>query len=704
LVNPWTPGGFAQILPTSKGQNTAGTTFTLKVRSDLVLTNVVVRDKKTGQIVRGLTQDDFTVLENGKQQHILSFDFQSVDAVTNAEGTVSGQAATTPVLNSNGTVNQAALQNHRLIVMMFDLTSMQVEDLDRAVAAAKNYVQHQMEPADMAALVSFGTSLSVDQDFTANKQLLLAGLDRYNGNEGQGLAAGGNGTTAGTADLSASYSPDESEYNYINTDLKLYAIADIAHSLEKINAKKSLLFFSGGLTKTGIENQASLHAAVNAAVRANMSIYSADIRGLQALSPVGDAQTASLQGNAAFNGSAVQGQLDANFDSQETLSTLSVDTGGKAFLDTNDFAPAFQRIQHDTSAYYMIGFRSSNPARDGKYRKLTIRINRSNVKLEYRAGYYAPADFRHTTKDDRERELQEELDSDLPATDLLVYLDAFYFRTGDGRFFVPVSLIVPGSQIPFTQKSDQDKATLDVIGVVKNHMNMEVGNVRDTVKLKLDTSQQARHKNIQYTTGFALAPGTYQLKFVVRENETGRMGSFEADITVPDYKKTAVKMSSVVLSSQSVPFTKKSTDPLVRNGVQWIPNVPHVFADNQHLYMLYEVYDPGHVSVNGKEEKSEDAPVRVLSNAEFLDGSKMVYQTPLITVDKINVPERDAVEYLVDVPLDKLTPGLYTCQVNVIDDASGGFSFPRLALLVRPAASPATPAPAPAGAQPASGK
>lgn len=669
----------------------AGSAFTMKVRSDLVLTNVVVRDKKTGEIIRGLKPDDFTVLENNKPQRIRSFDFQSIDAVTSAEqGAISGQANASPILNVNGVAqiptNPAALENHRLMILMFDLSSMEVEDLDRAVAAARHYIQQQMQPADLVALVSFGTSLNVDQDFTSDKTLLLRGIARYSGNEGQGLAAGGTGTTSGTADLSASYTPNESEYNDINIDLKLYAIADIAHSLEKINAKKSLLFFSGGLTRTGIENQASLHAAVNAAVRANLAIYSADIRGLEALPPVGDSQTASLQGNAAYSGAAVQSQLDANFDSQETLSTIAADTGGKAFLDTNDFAPAFTRIQHDTSAYYMIGFSSTNPARDGKYRRLTVRVHRSGVKVEYRAGYYAPADYRHSTNEDRERELNEQLNSDLPATDLLVYLDAFYFRAGAGRndesFFVPVSLIVPGSQIPFTQKSDKDKATLDVVGVVKNHANMEVGSVRDTVKLKLRTSENARQKNIQYTTGFTLAPGTYHLKFVVRENETGQMGSFEADITVPDYKKSAVKVSSVVLSSQSVPFAKKTTNPLVRDGVQWVPNVAHVFAANQELHLMYEVYDPAHVSAT---RKTNPAPVRVMSDVEFLEGTKKVSETELVTMSQINEPQRNAVGFLVDVPLDKLPPGLYTCQVNVIDDVAGAFSFPRLALRVRPA-------------------
>ena len=129
-------------------------------------------------------------------------------------------------------------------------------------------------------------------------------------------------------------------------------------------------------------------------------------------------------GASAYNGSALQNNLDANFNTQEVMATLSSDTGGKAFFDSNDFSPAFERIQQDTSSYYAIGFRSSDPHRDGRYRRLTVKVNRSNVKLEYRPGYYAPADFQHSNKEDRERELEEELASDLPATDVEVYLQA----------------------------------------------------------------------------------------------------------------------------------------------------------------------------------------------------------------------------------------------------------------------------------------
>jgi hypothetical protein len=443
-------------------------------------------------------------------------------------------------------------------------------------------------------------------------------------------------------------------------------------------------------------------------VRANLSIYSVDARGLEAISPLGDASTGSLRGTGAYNGSALQNNLDSNFNTQEVLATLSSDTGGKAFLDSNDFSPAFLRIQQDTSAYYVIGFRSTDTQKDGRYRRLTIKINRPNLKLEYRPGYYAPADFRHANKDERERQLQEQLATDLPATDVELYLEAYYFRNdtgaGNPRFYVPVSLIVPGSQIPFVKGGDRSKATLDIIGELKNTAGQDMAEIRQTVKLAIDDSQQVSRKNIQYTTGFSLPLGKYHLKFVVRENQTGRMGSFETDINLPDLKKFPLKLSSVVLSSQRSTSTKSDqSSPLSNGGFTWVPNVAHVFRTDQHLYLLYEVYDPASAQANAAAKAK--AGMKVLTSIEFLQGTTKVFETPLVEANSVNVPARDAVAFAFDIPLDRLTAGLYICQVNVIDDTGGSFSFPRQALLVRAAAvappatqtPPATPPPPPPG-------
>jgi VWFA-related protein len=665
--------------------------FVLRMNGELVLTNVVVRDSKTGEVVKGLQKSDFSIYENGKQQQIDTFDFESVDQATPLnEATVSGLAGSGKS-KANGPAIVARpedLRNHRLIVMFFDLTSMQPEDLERSVDAAQDFLRKKMQPADLVALVSLGDALNVDQDFTADKDALVREVGAYNGTEGQGFAQGATANSNQVEDTTG-YTPDESEYNDINTDRELFALRAVSKSLEKINEKKSLLYFSGGISRDGIENQASLRAAVNAAVRANLAIYSVDTRGLQVISPLGDASTGSLRGTGAYNGGALLNSMNANFATQEVMATLSSDTGGKAFFDSNDFAPAFAQVQRDTSAYYAIGFRSSNSARDGRYRKLTVKLNRPGVKLEYRPGYYAPADFRHSGREDRERDLEEQLASDLPATDMAVYLDAMYFRLDENRFYVPVSLIVPGSQIPFVKGGDKDKATLDIIGEVIDEVKRPIGHARETVKLNLDPSLQARQRNIQYTTNFDLPPGKYHLKFVVRENETGRMGSFEADITLPEMKKSPLKMSSIVLASARQP--SKQQNPLVRGGEEYVPNISHVFRQDQHLYLLYEVYAPAREKPAENAPKGTKAGIDLLSSLELIQGSTKVYETPLVQAKAINVEGRDAVSIELDVPLDKLKPGQYLCQLNVIDDAGGSFAFPRFAVLVR---APAVAAPA----------
>jgi VWFA-related protein len=674
----------------ASGMQTAGDgTYRLNLNANIVLTNVVVRDKKTGAVVKGLKASDFTIYEDKKPQKIISFDYQNVDeaAVLAEKSTTAGKATVADLLERNFAASPKELKDHRLIVIFFDLSSMQDEDIDRAVEAATKYVKTQMQPADLVALVSMSTGLTMDQDFTSNKEALLRGLGKYNGTDETGFANGGTGSTSGTADDTSAFAADDTEYNSLNTDRELLAIRTIAKSLERVDQRKSMLYFSGGLTRNGIENEASLRAATNEAARANLAIYSVDSRGLQALPPVGDASTGSLRGNSAYSGGAATAQVSSNFGSQETLDTLSMDTGGKAFFDSNDFAPAFQQVQHDTEAYYILGFRSTNQRQDGSYRHLTVRLNRDDVKLEFRPGYYAGADFQHQKTEDREEALTEQMHSDLPATDVAVYLQALYFMSSKNLYFIPVNVIVPGSQIPFVKGGDRDKATLDIVGQVKDAQGISVGNVRQTVKLAVDASAEVQRKNIQYSTGFTLAPGRYHLKFVVRENQTGNMGSFETDIQVPDLKKAPLKMSSVVVASQRTPNTEKhATSPLVRDGLEWVPNVAHVFRQNQHLYFLYEVYDPA------KQKDVKGGAIRLLTNIEFVNNGTKVYETALVTAVAVNDPERGAVVFQFDVPLAQLKPGTYICQVNVIDDAGGSFMFPRLALKVMAPAANSAPA------------
>jgi VWFA-related protein len=650
--------------------------YTLRANAELVLVNVTVRDRK-GDFVRNLTQNDFSVLEDGKAQHIASFDVENTDAApetgpqqTTLLGAPTGAGA------AAAPASTAVYKDRRLVILFFDLTSMQPEEIERAVKAAENYVDTQMAPADLVAVASLGNSLKVDLDFTADRAALKKALAAYSVLGGQGYEAGSTGTTEGTPDTGQSFTPDETEYNIFNTDRRLEAIRSLSDAVARIDQKKSLIYFSSGMDRTGIENQSELRATTNAAVRANLAIYTMDLRGLEALVPGGEAQQASLRGTAAYSGRATMNQLNSNFSSQETLVTLAGDTGGRAFLDSNDFSRVFRQVQEDTGTYYVLGYRSSNPARDGRFRRITVRLNRQDVKLEFRRGYYAPSDFQHSSREDRERQLAEALASDLPVTDFPVYLATAYFRSGGGRFFVPVSLAVPGWEIPFTHGGDQDKATLDVMGVVQDETQRPVGQTRDTVKLNIAGTRQVQRKNVQYDTAFLLPSGKYHLKFVVRENQSGRMGSFETDLVIPDLDKAPLKLSAIVLASQMQAAGKgKNENPLVRDGNELIPNVTHLFSSGQHLYFYYEVYDPGR---EGKEG------VHVLSNVAFFRGKVKAYETPLVEARQINLPDRHAISFQLDVPLSQLKAGFYVCQVNVVDDAAGRFQFPRLGLLIRP--------------------
>ncbi|MDQ2924542.1 MAG: VWA domain-containing protein, partial [Acidobacteriota bacterium] len=219
-------------------QQTSEGTYTLKVNTDIVLTNVIARDKKTGTVIKGLKATDFQIFENNKPQKIASFDYQNVDeAAALVEKTTTGKVSIAEMLNTNLAANAQQLRDHRLIVMFFDLSSMQDEDIDRAIDAAKNYVNKQMQPADLVALVSLSTGLTMDQDFTADKTLLLRGLAKYNGSDATGFANGGTGSTDATPDDAGSFAADDSEYNSLNTDRELLAIRTISKSLERVDQR-----------------------------------------------------------------------------------------------------------------------------------------------------------------------------------------------------------------------------------------------------------------------------------------------------------------------------------------------------------------------------------------------------------------------------------------------------------------------------------
>jgi VWFA-related protein len=656
--------------------------LTFESAVSLVRIAVVVRDA-SGALVRGLRREDFSVVEDGRPQAIEAFEFEEVP--TDREVVDEAPAAPEPAIlkpTPARTEAKAAipidLPGRRLVVLLFDASAMEPEQLARAVTSAQQYVEGRMSAADMVAVASIGTTgLEVDQDFTSDRALLRRALVRVGGTGETGDDAAASTQADQSVDTSQTegFAPDTTELDLFNIDRRLRAIEDLANALAPIQQKKSVVYYSNGMAGASTDNQVALRAAIDRAVKANLAVYPVDARGLQAVVPGGEARQASAAGTDTFSGLALRRQFDQQITSQDTLSSLASDTGGRPFFDTNDFSGVYERVLADTSAYYVLGYASTNAAQDGKFRRVKVRVNRPGLRVEHRSGYYAPRDFTHARHEDREHQLEDQLLSDLSARDLPVWIQTSYFRVGENRFYVPLSVAVPGSAIPFVRKSDKDHATLDLIGVVLDEGRRAVARLRDTVNVSTEGAQEVRRKSVQYQTGFVLPPGRYRVKVVVRENEDGTFGSFESDIAVPDLRKAGVKVSSVVLGTQVQTASRRDpTSPLVRDGSELVPSVTHVVSTRQPLYFYYEVYDPG---------RTPKGDVRLLTTISFFRGKVRRYETPVVEVTRLAAADRKAAIFQFSVPAASLKPGFYVCQVNVIDDASGAFTFPRLALLVR---------------------
>jgi VWFA-related protein len=651
----------------------------------LVRIAVVVRDA-SGGLVRGLKREDFSVLEDGKPQAIEAFEFEEVPTDREVVGeTPTAPGSPEPVILKPAPARTEPtpaipvdLPGRRLVVLLFDANAMEPEQLARAVKSAEQYVDGRMSAADMVAVASIGTTgLEVNQDFTSDRAALKRAVVRVGG-----MGETGDDAPASTqADQSvdtgetAGFAPDTTELDLFNIDRRLRAIEDLANALLPIQQKKSVVYYSNGMAGASIDNQVELRAAIDRAVKANLAVYPVDTRGLTAVVPGGEARQASAAGTDTFSGLALQRQFERQITSQDTLSALADDTGGRPFFDTNDFSGVYERMLADTSAYYVLGYASTNAAQDGRFRRVKVRVDRPGLRVEHRSGYYAPRDFTHARHEDREHQLGDQLLSDLSARDLPVWIQTSYFRIGENRFYVPLSVAVPGSAIPFVRKSDKDRASLDLIGVVLDEARRPVARLRDTVTVSSEGAQDMRRKSVQYQTGFVLPPGRYRVKVVVRENEDGTFGSFESDIAVPDLRKAGVKVSAVVLGTQLQKTTgRDALNPLARDGSELVPSVTHVVSTRQPLYFYYEVYDPG---------RTEKGEVRLLTTISFFRGKVRRYETPLVEVTRLAAADRKAAVFQFSVPAASLGPGFYVCQVNVIDDAAGTFTFPRLALLVR---------------------
>ena len=661
---------------------------TFRTETNLVIINVTVRDK-SGKPIDTLKKEDFTLLEDDKPQTISVFEVEhlSSDALPPVISAGSRQPQIlqppkeTPATQSPASDATSSRRDKRLLALYFDFSNMQPQEQIRAQAAAQKFLNEQMTSSDLVAIMTYTNQLRILQDFTNDRELLLSEIQRFRIGEAAENAIDG-ATGADPTDDSGSFTPDETEFNIFNTDQKLMGLETAAKKLAMYPEKKALIYFSSGISRTGVDNESQLRATVNAAVRSNVSFYPIDTRGLVATPPGGDASTASPSGTGIFTGSTQQGLRDKFNTSQETLATLAGDTGGKALLDSNDLSTGITQAQRDINTYYILGYYSTNSALDGKYRRIRIRLRAGlEAKLDYRNGYYAGKVFQKFTASDKERQLEEALTLGDPYTELPLVLEVDYFRMGKDRYFVPITARIAGSALDLAK----DKTELDFIGQIRDTTGHLIGGVRDgiTIKLAGENATQLGRRQLEYDTGVTLPPGNYKLKFLARENQNGKMGTFEMKFTVPDLaKQPTVRMSSVVWSNQREPLSasvgsaganKKQLEahPLVENGQKLIPDITRVFRKDQKLYVYFEVYDPG----------SENSP-SVTAELMMFRGKSKAFESAPIRVTKPKQGRQNTLTFQFEIPLANVSPGQYTCQVSVIDEQGRKFGYARSPVIV----------------------
>ncbi len=686
--------------------------FIIRTETRLVIVDLTARDK-SGRPITNLTKDDVAVYEDGVKQDISVFELQKLEgeplapiSFASKPGTLEERTAPAKTAPAKPVVAAPATgtikyQDRRLLCLFFDMTTMQPPEQLRAQEAAIKFLSTQMTQSDLVEIMTYTTAIKIVQEWTDDRDTLISALQKLTLGEGSDLADLA-ATSADEGDDSGSFTADETEFNIFNTDRKLAAIEDAAKKLSLFPEKKALIYFNSGINKTGVENQSQLKATTNAAARANVSIYPVDARGLVALPPGGDATQASSRGTGNFTGTN-QASVRSNFnDSQETLETLAADTGGRAMLDTNDLTMGIRQAQGDMNSYYIIGYYSHNPIEDGKYRRIDVKLVSKSIsaRLDFRKGYFAAKTWKKFNASDKEQQLQEALTLGDPVNDLPLALEVDYFRVARERCVVPLSVKIPGSAVGLTRRGENQTADFDFIGQVRDATGKLVSGVRDniTVKLSGDTASKVGQRYLQYDAVLPpLAPGTYSLRFLARENTSGKMGTFETKFIIPDLGSgSKMRLSSVVWSNQREPLAsavgsadanKKliAANPLVQDNAKLIPSITRVFRKDQTLYVYFEVYDPA----------SDDRKALSLeAQVNLFQGARKVYSSPATRVTKLGTARPGVAPFSFQIPLAKLPPGQYISQVNVIDENGRKFAFPRNEIVLlapdnSPAAGPA---------------
>jgi VWFA-related protein len=652
--------------PPASGQQPPPTAppVTYGVEVTLVEVDAVVTDGE-GRVVRDLRKEDFEIFENGRPQ--------TIDRVSFVEIPIERAGLRTAAARPRADV-QTNLQRFdgRLYVLLLDDMQTSPARAGRIKSAARRFVRENLEPGDLATVVHVSGSGAANQDFTSDAQLLLASIERFQGRKARSetlnrideynrlrqLKSGPQSPTA--VDPAEAKDPDDAARAY-DARRAFEAIATVSRRLAAVRGRrKALLWFGEAVAYNMFDlsrAQApvvleSARAAVAAATRANLVIYGVDARGLAGLGE----ETAQLSGVAIdpasnLGASGLQEELRR---SQDNLRKVSIDTGGFAVVNTDEFARAFDRVVMENSAYYLLGYHPAGGGGDGTYRKIDVKVKRPGASVRARSGYLAARQTPDAGPSGAPAPLRDALTSPVPQSALQMATHAAAFKgSGDkASVLVTVEYGAAAFEIPPTQAPSGDRlqasvVAVDAFGAVGASDHSSIG-----LDVKPQTRQAMKVLGFRTQTRLELRPGRYQLR-VAGAMANGLVGSVHHDVEVPDFTASTPTMSDMVLTSIVAGLVPTAqVDERLRQVLPAPPSAMRDFRQDEAVAIFAETYEAGGLPARD---------VTFATTVRGKDGAAVFTRSDTRTADQL---AKSNGGYSLQVPLRQFAPGDYSLRLE----------------------------------------
>ncbi len=671
-----------------------------KVETAYVEVDATATDRQ-GNIVRGLTKDDFELFEDGKPQRIDVFTSVDIPAVPQRPFLATGRPISTDVKSNAPSVAG------RLYVLVLDDLGTSALRSQYLIKSARQFVEKHMAANDLAAIVYTSGRADAAQEFTGDRRLLVTSIDKFTGrklisltlakadqffhqhqmeleanadsandpqNNGQpvsGTIRGPNGYSDITTD------PDDFERGYRAQEV-LRTLKTVSETLSGVRGRrKALLFFSEGIdypiydifgSQAAGDVVAATKDAIAAAARSNVSFFTIDPRGLAGLSAEEIELNASADPTRGFDAHGLVAEMRL---SQDSLITLADETGGFAAVNSRNDAPIFDRIVRATSTYYVLGYYPPNPRRDGAFHRIEVRVKRPGLRVTARKGYAAP---RGRTRDElpvgavkgpgaqqASVELREILGSPLQQSGVTLSVQAAPFKNKAKEASVALAIEVDPARLRFASDGGNsvfhDDLELSFFALDDKGKLHEGTHYNLNLALRPDTYTRVQAWGLRVNPRIVLAPGRYQVRVGVRESGAGELGSVFYDLDVPDFTKRGIAMSGLLITAASSRLLL-TPEPDATVPAVLLPGPAtsrRDFLQGDTLNVFAEVYD----NTSGQRRDIEVATTLLAET-----GNEVFKSTQSLGADRQGNSRNSAFQYSTSIPLKDIQPGRYLLRIE----------------------------------------